>query len=69
MAKITLEMDDADLERALQAFKEGKLKDLGVRNIGVEQDGQIQWADPDLKKRGTPTDRPGRDAPPNRSRP
>jgi hypothetical protein len=65
--KIIVETSEADFERVLQAFKDGKLKDLGVLNIRSVEDGQTQWTDPNLKRRGKPTDKPGRDAPPTRS--
>ncbi len=60
--EVHLQLSDADAEKLMQAIKEGKLKHLGVTNAALEQDdGQVRWANPDLKTGASVKEKPGRD--------
>lgn len=50
---IIIEMSEKDYKKLEQAFKDGKLAELGITGIGspVPKETQ-QWADPALRKRG-----------------
>ena len=50
--KITVLMDPTDVPKLKQAFREGRLPELGIVGIETESTGKavIEWADKELAK-------------------
>lgn len=57
-AQLTLEMDEADAQKLIQMFNEGKLDDLGIRGVerldspGAHSDRVREMRQPDPTKHG-----------------
>jgi hypothetical protein len=52
IGKVTVTLTEDDAARLEQAYKAGKLKDLGIESIDFSPEPNRPWADPSLEKRG-----------------